>query len=121
MQYIFTRRIQLVQHKETSCRAKCICSVPSACTYSRVRSNKLLLWLQRPLLVSYHIYSSVMLPLGTKGNIEVLAERYILLDSLLFKLNTIPEKEKALLAIPEVCADQIVTLYHSCLLLVTKV
>ena len=33
--------------------------------------------------------------------VEVLAERYILLDSLLFKLITIPEKETALLAIPE--------------------
>ena len=45
--------------------------------------------------------------------IEVLAERYILLDSLLFKLNS--EKEKAVLAIPEVCVDQIITLYHSSL------
>ena len=44
--------------------------------------------------------------------VEVLTEGYILLDSLLFKLNIIPEKEKALLAIPEVCADQIITLYH---------
>ena len=47
--------------------------------------------------------------------VETLAERYILLDSLLFKLNTNPEKETALLAIPEVCADKIITLYHSCL------
>ena len=45
--------------------------------------------------------------------IEVLAERYILLDSLLFKLITIPEKETALLAIPEMCTDKIITLYHS--------
>ena len=35
-----------------------------------------------------------------------------MLDSLLFKLNTSPDKEKALLAIPEICADQIITLYH---------
>ena len=47
--------------------------------------------------------------------VEVLAERYILLDSLLFKLITIPEKEAALLAIPETCADKIITLYHSSL------
>ena len=47
--------------------------------------------------------------------VDVLAERYILLDSLLFKLNTNPEKETALLAIPEVCADKIITLYHSSL------
>ena len=45
--------------------------------------------------------------------IEVLADRYVLLDSLLFKLITIPEKETALLAIPETCADNIITLYHS--------
>ena len=47
--------------------------------------------------------------------VEVLAERYILLDSLLFKLITIPEKETALLAIPEICAHKIITLYHSSL------
>ena len=46
--------------------------------------------------------------------VEILAERYILLDSL-FRLNTSPDKEKALLAIPEICADQIITLYHSSL------
>ena len=43
--------------------------------------------------------------------IEVLAEKYILLDSLLFKI--IPEKETAVLAIPETCVDKIITLYHS--------
>ena len=36
----------------------------------------------------------------------------ILLDSLLFKLVTIPDKEKAFLAIPEICADKIIELYH---------
>ena len=45
--------------------------------------------------------------------VEVLAEKYIILDSLLFKLTTIPGKETALLAIPEICADKIITLYHS--------
>ena len=45
--------------------------------------------------------------------VEILAEKYILLDSLLFKLITIPGKEAALLAIPETCADKIITLYHS--------
>ena len=43
----------------------------------------------------------------------MLAEKYILLDSLLFKLKTIPGKETALLAILETCADKIITLYHS--------
>ena len=35
------------------------------------------------------------------------------MDSLLFKLDV--EREKAVLAIPEVCVDQIITLYHSSL------
>ena len=45
--------------------------------------------------------------------VEVLAEKYIILDSLLFKLTTIPGKETAILAIPEICADKVITLYHS--------
>ena len=45
--------------------------------------------------------------------IETLSEKYILLDSLLFKI--IPDKEKVLLAIPEICADNIITLYHASL------
>ena len=44
--------------------------------------------------------------------VEMLAEKYIMFDSLLFKLTTIPGKEAAVLAIPEVCADKIITLYH---------
>ena len=47
--------------------------------------------------------------------VETLTEKYILLDSLLFKLVTTPEKETALLAITEICADKIITLYHSSL------
>ena len=40
---------------------------------------------------------------------ENLAERFTLLDSLLFKLTTTPGKETVLLAIPEVCVDKIIT------------
>ena len=47
--------------------------------------------------------------------VETLAERFILLDSFLFKLVTMPERETVLLAVPEICADKIVTLYHSSL------
>ena len=47
--------------------------------------------------------------------VEILAEKYILLDSLLFKITTIPGKETALLAIPEMCADKIIMLYLSTL------
>ena len=50
-----------------------------------------------------------------RHKVEVLAESFILLDSLLFKLVTILDKEKALLAIPENCADKIIELYHTSL------
>ena len=43
---------------------------------------------------------------------EALAERYILSDSLLFKIAAPPEKETTLLAIPKNCIDKIITLYH---------
>ena len=45
--------------------------------------------------------------------LEALAERYVLLDSLLFKISS--EKESAVLAIPETCTDKIITLYHKSL------
>ena len=51
----------------------------------------------------------------TRCKVEALAESFILLDSLLFKLITILDKEKALLAIPETCADKIIELYHTSL------
>ena len=47
--------------------------------------------------------------------VEALAEKYILLDSLLFKIVSCPEKETAVLAILEVCTDKIIILYHSSL------
>ena len=47
--------------------------------------------------------------------VEMLAERYILLTSLLFKLVTTTEKETALLTISEICADKITMLHHSSL------
>ena len=50
-----------------------------------------------------------------RHKVEMLAESFILLDSLLFKLITVPNKEKALLAIPENCVDKIIKLYHSSL------
>ena len=50
-----------------------------------------------------------------RHRVEMLAESFILLDSLLFKLITIPNKEKALLAVPENCIDKVIKLYHSSL------
>ena len=52
---------------------------------------------------------------STIHKVETLAERFILLDSLLFKLVTMPDKETALLAIPEICVDKIIMLYHTSL------
>ena len=42
-----------------------------------------------------------------------LSEKYVLLDSLLFRIY--PEKETAVLAIPETCTDKILILYHKSL------
>ena len=44
--------------------------------------------------------------------VEMLAANFVLLDCLIFKLVTTPNKETALLAIPEICVDKIVALYH---------
>ena len=44
-----------------------------------------------------------------------LSHNYVLLDQLLFKLVTILDREKSLLAISEMCADKIIMLYHDTL------
>ena len=54
-----------------------------------------------------------LLPKCAIRKIEALSEKYILLDSLLFKIT--PEKETVVLAIPETCVDKIIALYHSSL------
>ena len=55
---------------------------------------------------------------STMCKMEALSEKYILLDSLLFILNI--EKEKAVLAIPEVCINQMITFIIQVYLQVTK-
>ena len=45
--------------------------------------------------------------------VERLAERYILLDPILFRIT--PEEETAVLAVLETSADKVITLYHSSL------
>ena len=47
--------------------------------------------------------------------VEMLAESFVLLDSLIFKLVTTPDKEAAVLPSPEICIDKIITLYHTSL------
>ena len=44
--------------------------------------------------------------------VETVAENFVLLDSLLFKLVTTPDKETALLSIPKICVDKSIALYH---------
>ena len=46
--------------------------------------------------------------------LETLAEKYVLLDSLLLRISL--EKETAVLAVLETCADKIITLYHRILI-----
>ena len=65
----------------------------------------------------YLYLSHNILPSSKVGirKVEALAEKYILLDSLLFKITVTPDKEAAVLAIPETCANSIIALYHSSL------
>ena len=48
--------------------------------------------------------------------VKALVEKYILLNSLLFKIVSNPDKGTTVLVIPEVCTNKIITLYHSSLL-----
>ena len=68
-------------------------------------------------LLLLRIYICNKLPSTTTAiqKVEMLPNKFILLDSSLFKLVTTPEKETALFAIPETCATKIITLYHSSL------
>ena len=63
----------------------------------------------------YRYLSQNKLPISKTviRKVEMLAERYILLDFLLFKIT--PEKESAVLAVSETCTDKIITLHHSSL------
>ena len=72
--------------------------------------------IQAGYLISSYLYLAQNKLPNTKTafqKVEILAERYILLDSPLFKKITTAEKDTALLAILEVCTDKITMLYHS--------
>ena len=45
--------------------------------------------------------------------VETLAESVVLLDSLIFKLVTMLNKEAAVIVIPEICIDKIIALHHT--------
>ena len=51
--------------------------------------------------------------IATKRRVGTFAQRYLLLHLLLFRFNTTPGKELAVLAIPACCVDKIITLYYS--------
>ena len=63
---------------------------------------------------TYLYLSHNILPSSKVGirKVEALAENYILLDSLLFKIMVTPDKEAAVLAIPEMCTGSVIALYH---------
>ena len=46
------------------------------------------------------------------GKVETLAEWYILLDLLLFKITPTPEKEQQYWQSMKICTDKIITLFH---------
>ena len=52
---------------------------------------------------------------GAKCKLENIVEKLLLLGHLLFKITTTSEKETVLLAVPEIYADKIITLYHTSL------
>ena len=69
-----------------------------------------------PYFKDLYLYQSQNKLPGSKSAIrklETLSEKYVLLDSLSFRIS--PEKGTAVLAIPETCADKIITLYHKSL------
>ena len=65
----------------------------------------------------YLYLSHNILPSSKVGirKVEALAEKYLLLDLLLFKITVTLDKEAAVLAIPGTCPDGIIALYHSSL------
>ena len=75
-------------------------------------------YLISPYFKDIYLYLEQNKLLNSKSRIlkvETWAEKYILLDSLLFKIITTTEKETAFLVILEIHADKIITLYHSSL------
>ena len=74
-------------------------------------------YLISPYFKDLYLYSTQNELPSTKTaicKVQMLAEKYALVDSLSFRLVTTPEKT-ALLAIPVICIDKIITLYHSSL------
>ena len=72
--------------------------------------------LHSPYFKDFYLYlSQNELPSSKSAirKLETLSEKYVLLDSLLFRIS--PEKGTVVLPIPETCTDKIITLYHKSL------
>ena len=64
-------------------------------------------------LYQYLLQNKLPSSKSTIKKLQAISEMYVLSDSLLFRI--CPEKETAVLAIPETCVDKIITLYHKSL------
>ena len=75
-------------------------------------------YLSSPYFKDLYLFLSQNKLLSKRSSIKKvkeLMESFVLLDSLIFKLVTMPDKEAAVLAIPEICVDKIIALYHTSL------
>ena len=75
-------------------------------------------YLSSPYFKDLHLFLSQNKLSSKRSSIkkvEMLAENFILLDSLLFKLVTMAEKETGLLVIPKICVDKVIALYYTSL------
>ena len=73
-------------------------------------------YLCSPYFKDLYVYLSQNKLLSSKPairKIETLTEKYVMLDSLLFRVSS--DKETVVLAVPETCTDRIITLYHKTL------
>ena len=86
-------------------------------THLPVKINEIQVgYLYHPYFKDLYLYLSKNKLPSSKSTIrklETLLEKYVLLDSLLFRIS--PEKETAVLAIPVTYTDKIITLYHKSL------
>ena len=64
-------------------------------------------------LYQYLLQNKLLSSKSAIKKLQAISEKYVLLDSLLFSI--CPKKETAVLAIPEMCTDKIITLYHKSL------
>ena len=73
-------------------------------------------YLNSPYFKDLYLFLSQNKLLSKRSSIKkvkTLAESFVLLDCLIFKLMMTPDKEAAVLAIPEICIVKIIALYHT--------